>query len=173
MLTGLSGSGKTTIGKALVEDIVVNNKSVIFLDGDALREVWSCDNIGYTANDRALNSKRMIKLCHLIEKQGINVVCSFLSIFREDRKWLREKSEDFFLIYLKSNIHALQLRDFKGIYEQDNMGIFKNRNVVGIDIDFTDPIDADLTLESFNPPISINAAVRTITSNGDLYERFI
>ena len=79
-LIGISGSGKTTIGTQLFKKLRATKNKWVFLDGDDLREVWGGE-LGHSIKDRETNAKRISKLCHLLDKQNINVIASVLSIF--------------------------------------------------------------------------------------------
>jgi len=144
-LIGLSGSGKTTIGKMLCEELKRDNPATVFLDGDILRDVWG-DNLGHDIKSRGINAHRLSHLCKMLDNQDINVVAAVLSIFPEWQRWNREKFSRYFEFYLESPLEELKRRDTKGLYIQAEKGLIKN--VVGIDIPFPTPPFCDLKIDT-------------------------
>lgn len=144
-LIGLSGSGKTTIGKMLYEELKNENPATVFLDGDVLREVWG-DKLGHDVHGRSVNAHRLSHLCRVLDKQNINVVAAVLSIFPEWQRWNRENFSKYFEFYLESPLAELKRRDTKGLYDQAEKGLIKN--VVGIDIPFPTPPFCDLRIDT-------------------------
>ena len=146
-LIGVSGAGKTTIGTKLCEKLKENRSNWVFLDGDNLREVWGGE-LGHSISDREINAKRISKLCHLLDKQDINVIASVLSIFPSWQDWNRENLSSYFEVYVKADINTVIDRDTKGLYEKAIKG--KLKNVVGIDIKFPEPVKADVVIDTSN-----------------------
>jgi len=142
-LIGLSGSGKTYLGKALYEQIKGKNANTVFLDGDLVREVMGND-LGYTLKDRKKNADRICRLCLMLERQGIIVVCAILSLFPESREWNRKNYRNYFEIFLDVPMDVLRRRNFKGLYDKAEQGELEN--VVGVDIPFPVPANPDLVV---------------------------
>ena len=136
-ITGLSGAGKTTIGKLLYNKIRENNKAVVFLDGDILRQVFG-DDLGYTREDRYKSAMRNARLCRMLSAMGITVICSTISMFDKVRRWNRENIADYCEIYLKVSPKVLLERNQKGLYEQDI------KSLVGFGIDMEEPKAPDI-----------------------------
>lgn len=151
-IIGLSGSGKTTIGKIIYNKIKNKNKNTIFLDGDELRKIWGSD-LGHNISDRNENAKRILKLCEFLDRQKINVICSILSIFPKIQKQARSKFKKYFQVHLDAPIQVLATRDKNKVYKK----YFKKKikNVVGLDIKFPKPYKSDLILKSYgsNTPL--------------------
>ena len=145
-IIGLSGSGKTTIGKIIYNKLRNKNKNTIFLDGDELRKIWGND-LGHEITDRKENAKRILKLCEFLDKQKINVICSILSIFPNIQKQARSKFKKYFQVYLEAPINILATRDKNRVYKKYYKKQIKN--VVGLDIKFPKPYKSDLTLKSY------------------------
>ena len=88
-ITGLAGAGKTTIGKLLYEKIREKESNTVFLDGDILREVFGND-LGYSKEDRRKCAMRYSRLCAMLQRQGMNVICCTISMLDSVRDWNRE-----------------------------------------------------------------------------------
>ena len=91
---GLSGSGKTTFANELHKSLN-NEKNFIKIDGDVIRDLFQND-LGYEYQDRRKNANRIMKLSQFLANNGINVICSILSISQEDRIWNRENIPNYF-----------------------------------------------------------------------------
>ena len=97
-LIGLSGSGKTTIGKELLIIFKRKYPNTVFLDGDLLREVWG-DDVGHSIEGRRINAYRISHLSKMLDKQGINVIACVLSLFPEWQNWNRKNLKKYFQIF--------------------------------------------------------------------------
>ena len=125
-LTGLSGAGKTTIGRLWYEKLKAAGEPAVLLDGDELRQVFG-DDLGFTEADRRKSAMRNARLCALLAKQGITVVCCTISMFDSVRAWNRENIAGYFKVYVKASMETLRQRDQKGLYssgEQDVAGVY-------------------------------------------------
>lgn len=142
---GLPGAGKTTIGKAFHDTFKKKHSNTIFLDGDIIRELFSND-LDYSLENRKVNLSRILSLCHFLDKQEMNVVCSVLSVFPE---YLEEFRKNFTLskvIYINVNMNEIIARDQKGLFS--NPEAF---NVIGKDIPFIPPLSIDLEIYNSQP----------------------
>ncbi len=137
-ITGLSGAGKTTIGKALKQKLT---QDIIFLDGDMLRKVYG-DDIGYSIADRYRMAMRNAKLCALLSSQGFNVICCTIGMFHNVRDWNKNNIKDYQEIYLKVSKETLIKRDKKTLYTTKQSG------VVGVDLEFEEPLNPTLVIEN-------------------------
>ena len=155
----MSGAGKTTLGKLVYNELKPENKNLVYLDGDDLRRVWKAES-NYSLKSRKVNASRISNLCKLLDSQGIHVIASVLSVFPEWQKWNRENFSSYFQIYLKVPLHVLKSRDTKGLYSQKN-----SSDVVGVDIDFPEPYQSDLILESFGANNKRDSLVSEICEN--------
>lgn len=140
-LTGLSGAGKTTIGKLLYEKLRENRSNVVFLDGDTLRQVFG-DDLGYTRQDRLKSAMRNARLCKLLCEQGIDVVCCTISMFDSVRAWNRESIPGYVEVYIKVSMETLRQRDQKGLYSNSD-GV-----VAGVDFTIEEPKQPDIILQN-------------------------
>lgn len=151
-ITGLSGAGKTTIGKLFYEKLKSKNQNVVFLDGDILREIFN-NEYGYSIEERRKLALSYSKLCKLLSDQSLDVVCATISMFHECRKWNRENIENYKEIYLRAPIDVLKSRDKKNLYSKEN-------NVVGLDLQFEEPIDPDIILNNDGTELPENVSER-------------
>src|SRR6185295_11699411 len=99
-ITGLSGAGKTTVARALVTRLRRVGGAVVHLDGDALREVYG-DDAGHREADRQRIGARHARLSRLLASQGVDVVCSTISMFRALWAWNRSHIQRYVEIYLR------------------------------------------------------------------------
>ncbi|MDP6785632.1 MAG: adenylyl-sulfate kinase [Rhodospirillales bacterium] len=144
-LAGLSGSGKTTIGRALYERLKGRHTNLVFLDGDEFRQVMGHD-LGYSYEDRQTNARRFSHLCAFLDRQGIHMICAVLSNYPEWLRWNRETFDQYFEIFVDVSLETLLARDVKNIYKPALAG--EKKDVVGVDIPFVPPGNADFTIDN-------------------------
>lgn len=144
-IIGLSGAGKTTLAVEVVKKLRQTRDNIVFLDGDILRDVFGGD-ADHTVDGRAKNAKRLSHLSKLLSDQGIHVVAAVLSIFPEWQRWNRENIANYCQVFVKVPFDILRKREVKGLYAGALNGTIKN--VVGVDIEFPEPVDSDLVLDN-------------------------
>ena len=142
-ITGLSGAGKTTIGKLFYEKLKEKYVNTVFLDGDTLREVFGND-LGYSDADRRKCAMRYAKLCDFFQRQGMNVICCTISMFDEIRQWNRVHIENYHEIYVKVSDETLHRRDQKGLYSRYQNG--EEMELAGYQVGIELPQNPDLVL---------------------------
>ena len=135
-IIGLSGSGKTYQSKKIFKRL---KGKKILVDGDTVRK-YITYNLKYTKTDREKNSLLISDLCKFLESQNFTVVCSILSIFRNHQKINRNKFENYFQIYLKTDLEKVKKRNNKNIYSYSN--------VVGKKINFPRPYKNDIVIQN-------------------------
>ena len=145
-ITGLSGAGKTTVGRELWSRLRSAGRAAVFLDGDVIRDAIA-DDLGHSGDDRRQSARRNSRTCRLLADQGLDVVCSTISMFHEVRRWNRENIVGYREIYLRVPMQELERRDPKGIYARARSD--KPANVVGIDVPAEFPDAADVVLDNY------------------------
>lgn len=141
-LIGISGAGKTTIGRKLETHFSEIGKKCYLLDGDEVRDLFDRD-LGYSDADREANIKRIILGAYLLDRNDIiGIICN-IGPLEHLRQLARKKIAGYNEIYLKKDLHISMKNDVKGVY-QENMG---KTQIVGIDATFDEPQTPDLVLE--------------------------
>ncbi len=138
-ITGLSGAGKTTVGKILYDSIKATKDNVVLLDGDALRNAIAAD-LGYTQEDRHESAIRNSRLCKLIADQGVDVICCTICMFEDIRQWSRENNEKYIEVYLKVSLDVLRQRNQKNLYEE------ASDELVGLGVGMEEPQHPDIVI---------------------------
>lgn len=138
-LTGLSGAGKTTVGKLLYKRIKQIKPNVVLLDGDTLRQVFG-DDLGYTREDRIKSATRNARISHLLAEQGIDTICCTISMFEDIRKWNRENNQNYMEVYLKVPMEVLNQRNQKNLY------IEAQGELVGVGVRMEEPENPDIVV---------------------------
>lgn len=141
--TGLSGSGKSTLATLFCSRLRESSRSVIYLDGDLLRNIFGLDE-GYSLSDRKQLAMRYSRLCLMLACQGFDVVIATISMFYSVRSWNRANYKFYYEIYLKVPLDVLIARDQKGLYSRALLGEVKN--VIGIDVEMEEPLSPDYTI---------------------------
>ena len=148
-MTGLSGSGKSTIAIALERALFEKGFLSYRLDGDNIR-LGINKNLGFSAADRKENIRRIGEVSKLFTDAGIITLASFISPYQEDRDIVREIHEQsglvFIEIFVDCKLESAEKRDPKGLYKKARSGELKN--FTGIDSTYEIPENADLVLDT-------------------------
>ena len=144
-ITGLSGSGKTTVGRLIFQQLRTRYAPSVFLDGDVLRDVFE-NNLGYSLEERRACARRYCRLSRMLAQQGLHVVIATISMFHECRRWNREHIANYYEIYLRAPLDLLAKRDRGELYRQAFTGAVKQ--VVGVDLPFEEPSNPDLIIDT-------------------------
>ncbi|MHA1408319.1 MAG: adenylyl-sulfate kinase, partial [Candidatus Heimdallarchaeaceae archaeon] len=122
LFTGLSGSGKTTISKALAAELKKRGYKVERLDGDIVRQNLT-KGLGFSKEDRDENIRRIGFVCHLLSRNGTIAMMANIAPYRAIRDEIRQRIGDFMEIYVKCPVEICETRDVKGLYEKAKAGI--------------------------------------------------
>jgi adenylylsulfate kinase len=152
-MTGLSGSGKSTIAKHLERSLSNNGFITKVLDGDNVR-IGICNNLVFSTKDRIENIRRISEISKLFIDGGIITINSFISPTIEIRKMAKDiiGPESFFEIFVDADLETCEKRDVKGLYAKARKGEIKD--FTGISAPFEKPINADLVLDTNNLTVS-------------------
>ena len=145
--TGLSGSGKSSAAVALEKALMELGHISYRLDGDNVR-LGINKNLGFTADDRTENIRRIGEISKLFVDTGVVVLSSFISPYRADRDMVRALHEEAGMIFLEVFVDVplavAEARDPKGLYKKARAGEIKN--FTGIDAPYEEPQNPDLVL---------------------------
>jgi adenylylsulfate kinase-like enzyme len=144
-ITGLAGSGKTTLGSRLALELRAQGRAVVHVDGDNVRALMGSD-LGYGTRDRVDNAYRIARLCRFLQGEGVLVVCSTMSMYEEIWQFNRQNLHPYLQVYLDVPMRVLEGRDQKGLYSGVSLG--QASDVGGVDLPIALPIDSDLVLEN-------------------------
>jgi adenylylsulfate kinase-like enzyme len=144
-ITGLAGSGKTTLGSRLALELRAQGRAVVHVDGDNVRALMGSD-LGYGTRDRVDNAYRIARLCRFLQGEGVFVVCSTMSMYEEIWQFNRQNLHPYLQVYLDVPMRVLEGRDQKGLYSGVSLG--QASDVGGVDLPIALPIDSDLVLEN-------------------------
>lgn len=152
LITGLTGSGKTSIAYALERRLFDAGRSVTVLDGENMRLGVSKD-LGFSADERSENMRRAAELASLINASGLICICSFVAPSAEVREKARELigKDSFIEIFLSAPIEVCRERDTKGHYKKTDSG--ELRDIPGLSAPYDTPQSPDLTLETDKLPV--------------------
>ena len=117
--TGLSASGKSTIGSSVEYNLYNLGYLTFMLDGDNVRDGLNKD-LGFSADDRKENIRRIAQVSKLLIDAGIIVIATFISPFKEDRKFVRDLvgTENFIEVFVECSLEICMERDIKGLYKK-------------------------------------------------------
>lgn len=146
-MTGLSGSGKTTIGTHIEHELNKRGYLTQVLDGDNIRSGIN-NNLGFSEEDRYENIRRIAEVSKLFMNCGIICINSFISPTREIRHMAMEiiGKENFIEVFINAPLEVCESRDVKGLYKKAREG--KIKNFTGIDAPFEEPIKPDIELKT-------------------------
>ena len=159
--TGLSGSGKSTVAVAVEQALHQMGRHSYRLDGDNVR-YGLCSNLGFSAEDRDENIRRIGEVAKLFADSGCITLCSFVSPYRDARDKVRKLHEDAGLKFLEAFVdiplEVAQQRDPKGLYAKAAAGEIKNMTGMSESSPFEAPQNPEIRLPTHEQPVEQSAA---------------
>lgn len=165
-LTGLSGSGKSTIAVDLEKHLLSRGIRCYILDGDNIRHGLN-KNLGFSPEDRTENIRRIGEVAKLFTDAGIVAITAFISPYRADRDQVRAiMPDDFVEIHVDCPVEVCEQRDVKGLYKKARAGEIKE--FTGISAPYEAPAKAELTIKTHEMPLekSVEAIAAYLTQRG-------
>jgi adenylylsulfate kinase len=169
--TGLSGSGKSTVAVALEKELARRGRISYRLDGDNIR-LGINKNLGFTAEDRTENIRRIGEIAKLFVDTGVLALSSFISPYRADRDAVRALHQsagmEFIEIYVNCPLDEAERRDPKGLYKKARAGEIKN--FTGISDPYEAPEHAEMVLKTAEMSLDdeVNAIIALLEKRGIL-----
>lgn len=139
--TGLSGAGKTTITRALEQELRSRGCKLEILDGDVVRTNLT-KGLGFSKEDRDENIRRIGFVSHLLTRNGVIVLVSAISPYRAIREEVRDRIGDFVEVYVSAPLEVCEARDVKGLYKRARAGEIKS--FTGIDDPYEPPANPEV-----------------------------
>ncbi len=170
-LTGLSGSGKSTIAVALEKALVLGGKLAYRLDGDNVRHGLNA-NLGFSPDDREENIRRVGEVAKLFADAGVITISSFISPYQRDRDRVRTIHEEagvaFLEVFIDTPLEVCESRDPKGLYKKARAGEIKG--FTGIDDPYEPPQRPEVHIRTDDQSIedSANQLVEALRAHGVL-----
>ncbi len=156
-LTGLSGSGKSTIAVAAEAALRDRGRLTYILDGDNIRQGLN-SNLGFSPEDRTENIRRIGEVSKLFTDAGVIVFSSFISPYRSDRDAVREimAPGDFLEVYVSADVETCEKRDVKGLYAKARAGEIPE--FTGISAPYEEPEKPELVVDSASQSVEESVA---------------
>jgi adenylylsulfate kinase len=158
--TGLSGAGKSTISEKVYARLKEQGVKVEHLDGDRVREIFP--KTGFSKEERNRHVKRVGFLASMLEKNGVTVLASFISPYRESREFVRNLCDNFVEVYVATPLEVCEQRDIKGLYAKARKG--EITQFTGIDDPYEAPEKAEIVVDTSNQTVdeSVNYVLREL-----------
>ncbi|MEL6131217.1 MAG: adenylyl-sulfate kinase [Cyanobacteria bacterium J06636_28] len=163
--TGLSGSGKTTISQALEAKLRAAGVKLEVLDGDIVRTNLT-KGLGFSKEDRDENVRRIGFVSHLLTRNGVIVLVSAISPYRDVRAQVRQRVGDFIEVYANASVEVCESRDVKGLYKKARSGEIKN--FTGISDPYEEPLNPEVNCDTENETLdeSVNKVMAKLEELG-------
>lgn len=154
-LTGLSGSGKSTVADRVYEMLKERNMKAERLDGDVARE-YLTRGLGFSREDRDENVRRLGFVANLLSRNGVAVVASFISPYAEIRNELKGSLHNFIEVFVNAPLHVCERRDVKGLYKRARAG--EITRFTGIDDPYEEPEEPHIHLRTHEEDVNESVA---------------
>ena len=162
-LTGLSGSGKTTIAQKLTE-YFKDNRYIESMDGDEIRKGLSRD-LGFSKEDRNEHNRRVIFCTKLLARNGVIVIVALISPYRETRAYAKGEIPNMMEVFVSAPLDVCIERDPKGLYKKALAGEIKQ--FTGIDDPYEEPLEPDVIVETDKETVD-ESVEKILSIAGDL-----
>ncbi|MFQ3635494.1 MAG: adenylyl-sulfate kinase [Cyanobacteriota bacterium] len=153
--TGLSGAGKTTIRMAVEKELRDRGLAVEVLDGDIVRQHLT-KGLGFSKEDRDENIRRIGFVAHLLSRNGVIVLVSAISPYRNVRDEMRDRIGNFVEVYVNAPLSVCEERDVKGLYKKARAGEIKQ--FTGIDDPYEAPLNPEVECRTDQETLEESAA---------------
>ena len=153
--TGLSGSGKSTLADIVFENIKTRGMPVEKLDGDQVRKIFP--STGFSKEERDRHIKRIGFTASLLEKHGVIVIASFVSPYRQARRFVRDLCTNFIEVFVRASIEVCHKRDVKGLYKKVQAGQIKE--FTGVDDPYEEPQNPEVVVDTESQTPEESAAI--------------
>jgi adenylylsulfate kinase len=153
--TGLSGAGKSTITDALANKLRAEGYPLEVLDGDIVRTNLT-KGLGFSKADRDENIRRIGFVSHLLTRNGVIVLVSAISPYREMREEVRDRIGDFIEVYVSAPLDVCEGRDVKGLYKRARAGEIKG--FTGIDDPYEPPLNPEINCQTHQETLEESVA---------------
>lgn len=166
--TGLSGSGKSKVADEVAIALEEEYEHLVErLDGDIVRQHLTSD-LGFTKEDRDTNIERVSFVAELLSRNGISVLASFISPYKERRNKTREMVTNFIEVHVHCPVEVCEERDVKGLYEKARKGEIDN--FTGISDPYEEPEDPEIKLNTHEESVeeSVEKVLDYLDDNGYL-----
>ncbi len=154
--TGLPASGKSTLADAVWTKLLRMSRNVQRLDGERVRMMLPAT--GFSKSERDAHIRRISLLANILESNKVTVVASFISPYKEARKFVREKCRNFIEVYVSTPLEECEKRDPKGLYKKARKGLIDN--FTGINDPYEPPEIPEITINTKD--MSVDECVRKI-----------
>jgi len=168
-LTGLSGAGKTTVAQSIVNELKASDVNIELLDGDEVRTNLS-KGLGFSKEDRDTNIRRIGYVSRLLSRNGVGVIASAISPYREVRDEVRQSitsdGSEFIEVYVQCPIEVLVERDVKGLYKKALAGEIKE--FTGVSDPYEEPLNPEVIVKTDSESIeeSANRIIGALEARG-------
>jgi adenylylsulfate kinase len=142
--TGLPSSGKSTLADAVFTRMKKSGRKLERLDGDSVRAIFP--QTGFDRNSRNDHIRRIGYLASILEKNGIIVIASFVSPYRESRDFVRSLCKNFIEVHVSASVDVCEKRDVKGLYLRARKG--EIQNFTGVDDPYEEPLRPELIVRT-------------------------
>jgi len=166
-LTGIPGSGKTTLALELQKIYQQKGLPIEILDGDEIRKTLSKD-LGFSPEDRKEHNRRVIFVAKILAKNGVTTIIPLISPYRETRANARKEIPNFVEVWVKASVDECKKRDPKGLYKKALAGEIKN--LTGLQAPYEEPQNAELVLDTEKHSVeeSVDLIISTVKKLGYL-----